>query len=197
MRNADIGIDDWQISLCRGDGYEIFACALYANCVISKKVKTQPSLQNENMRNADWNWWFVNISLQRWRFWSICMSHIIKLHMAFCTRLHILPDLINQPSRIEFIVFISVADRLPPAPDQPCPLWALALSLRDTRWRNCIRKVRNSTKKLSIIYICLHLFLPVDAIAYARWGIIKRNYLLFTCLHLCLPVDAIASARWG
>ena len=29
MRNTDFGIDDWQISLCRGDGYEIFACTLY------------------------------------------------------------------------------------------------------------------------------------------------------------------------
>ena len=160
MRNADIGIDDWQISLCRGDGYEIFACALYANCVISKKVKTQPSLQNENMRNADWNWWFVNISLQRWRFWSICMNHIIKLHMAFCTRLHILQDLINQLSRINFSVYIAVADRLPPAPHQPCPLWALALSLRHTCWRYSLCQVRTrhfaSVGSMIFEYHCIH-----------------------------------------
>ena len=48
MRNADFGIDDWQISLCRGDGYEIFACTLYIQtasypAMPTKSMSSKPS----------------------------------------------------------------------------------------------------------------------------------------------------------
>ena len=43
MRNADFGIDDWQISLCRGDGYEIFACTLYI------QTASYPARQTKSM----------------------------------------------------------------------------------------------------------------------------------------------------
>ena len=43
MRNADFGIDDWQISLCRGDGYEIFACTLYI------QTASYPAIQTKSM----------------------------------------------------------------------------------------------------------------------------------------------------
>ena len=50
MRNAVIGIDDLQISLCRGEGYEIFACTLYIQTASYPAKSKQHSLQNEKLR---------------------------------------------------------------------------------------------------------------------------------------------------
>ena len=143
-------------------------------------------LQNEKC--SYWNWWFANLSLQGWRLWNICMYPIYsncvissKVKTAQFAKWEIkieIDDLqiflcrgegyepFATSSNIQRIksFSISVADRLPPPPHQPCPLWALALGLRDTRWRNCIRKVRiyppsyKYRKKLLFLIIRYYLY---------------------------------------